>query len=131
RQTRLIVADQAYQDAFGAERRDIARHIAGAADLDGAVPDREHRRWRLGRNARDFAIDEIVEHEIADAEHGLLGNKPEGFFEIKHALPAKAFRASSPVAIGPIEIRRHVVPYRIFERRERGIITGPPQISGL
>ena len=131
RQTRLIVADQADQNAFRAERRDIARHIAGTADLDRAVPDREHRRRRLGRNARDFAIDEIVEHEIADAEHGLLRNEPEGVFEIKHALPAKAFCASSTVAIGAIEISRHVALHRLFERRERGIIAGPPQITGL
>ena len=75
RQAGLVVADQTDEDAFRAERRDIARHIAGAADLDRAVPDREHRRRRLGRNARDFAIDEIVEHEIADAEHGLLRQK--------------------------------------------------------
>src|SRR6204780_4868313 len=85
RRARLIVADQADQNTFRTERRDVARHVAGAADLDRAVPDREHRRRRLGRYARDLAIDEIVEHEIADAEHGLLRNKPEGFFEIKHA----------------------------------------------
>ena len=67
-----------------AERRDIARHIAGAADLDFAARHREHRRRRLRRDARDLAIDEIVEHEIADAEHGLLGDELEGFFEIEH-----------------------------------------------
>ena len=94
RQARLVVADQTDENASRAERGDIARHIAGAADLDLAVPDREHRRRRLRRNARDFAIDEIVEHEIADAEHGLLRNKLEGFFEIEHALPAKAYCAS-------------------------------------
>ena len=40
--------------------------------IDLAALDRDHRRRRLRRNARDFAIDEVVEHQIADAEHGLL-----------------------------------------------------------
>ena len=85
RQAGVVVADEADENAARAERGDIARDVAGAADLTFAVPDREHRRRRLGRNARDLAVDEIVEHEIADAEHGLLGNKLEGFFEIEHA----------------------------------------------
>ena len=80
----FIVADQADENAARAERCDIARDIAGAADLDLAARDREHRRRRFRRNARDFAIDEIVEHEIADAENGLLRQKLEGFFEIEH-----------------------------------------------
>ncbi len=85
-QTGLIVADQRDKNAARAKRGDIARHVAGAADLDLAVADREHRRRRLGRYARDFAIDEIVEHEIADAENGLPADELEGFLEIEHAL---------------------------------------------
>ena len=85
RQSGVVVADQADQDALRAKGRDVARHIAGAADLDLAVAHYEHRRRRLGRDARDIAVDEIVEHEIADAEDGLLVGLAQRLFEIKHA----------------------------------------------
>ena len=72
RQPGLVVADQADENAARPERRNVARDVAGAADFDLVVADREHRRRRFGRNARDVAIDEIVKHKIADAENGLL-----------------------------------------------------------
>ena len=31
--------------------------------------DRDHRRRRFRRHARDVAIDEFVEHQVADAQH--------------------------------------------------------------
>ena len=86
REPGLVVADEADKNAGRAERRDVARHIAGAADLDRVALDRQHRRRRLGRNARDLAIDEVVEHHVADAQHRLLGNEPQRFLEIEHAL---------------------------------------------
>jgi hypothetical protein len=46
REPGFVIADQADKDAGRAQRRDIARHIAGAADLD-----------RLqGREGRDIVI---------------------------------------------------------------------------
>ncbi len=73
----------------------------------------KHRRRRLGRNARDFAIDEIVEHDVADAKNGLPGNEPERFFEIEHAVPRGLRpRLCSPIAIGAIEIAAHVALHR-------------------
>src|SRR5579863_1896154 len=36
----------------------------------------------------------------------------------------------SAVSVGTIEILRHITPHRVFERRERGLITGAPQING-
>ena len=65
-------ADQADKHAFRAQRRDVAGDIVGAADLDGVVIDLEHRRRRFRRDARDLTINEIVEHHVADAQHGLL-----------------------------------------------------------
>ena len=96
--TGLVVADQTDEDAVRPERGDVARDVAGAADLHLAPAHGEHRRRRLRRNARHVAIDEIVEHDVADAEHGLLGNTPEGFFKIEHALPRPAPR--SPLTDG-------------------------------
>ncbi len=80
----LVLAGETDEDATCAEARDIARDIAGAPDLDFAALNREHRRRRFRRDARNLAIDEIVEHQIADAEHGLPGDKLEGFLEIEH-----------------------------------------------
>ena len=87
---RVILADQADKDAVRAKRTDIAGNIAGAADLDLAARNRQHRRRRLRRNAAHLAIDEIVEHEIADAEHGLLRYKLQRFLKIEHSCCRRA-----------------------------------------
>ena len=53
----------------------MTRDIAGPADMGFAARngDDGHRRFR--RNARDFAVNEFVEHEIADAQHRLAGDR--------------------------------------------------------
>ena len=43
-----------------------------------------HRRRRFRRNARHLAIDEFVEHEVADAEHGLADDRMRQGFKIEH-----------------------------------------------
>jgi len=43
---------------------------------------------RLGGNTGNVAINEIVEHDIADAEDALLGNALERAFKVEHLLPA-------------------------------------------
>src|SRR5262249_59255635 len=45
---RVVFADQPDEYALRAECADIAGDIAGAADLDFAARNREHRRWRFG-----------------------------------------------------------------------------------
>ena len=86
----LVAADQADENALGAQRRDVARDIAGAADLERVAGDFEHRGRRFRRNAGDFAVDEIVEHHVADAQHGLLPDRSQRFFKIVHGLPQAA-----------------------------------------
>ena len=85
RQPGIVIADQRDEDAARAERCDVARHVAGTADFGCGVPDGKHRRRRLRGDARHVAIDEVVEHDIADAEHGLLCDQLEGFLEVEHA----------------------------------------------
>jgi hypothetical protein len=80
----IISTDYAYDDATSAKAGNIAGHITGASDHQLASRYRQDRRGRLGRDAGDFAIDEIVEHQIPDAEHGLLGNELKRLFEIEH-----------------------------------------------
>ena len=78
----LVLADDADEQACRAERRDIARDIAGAADHDLLPPDGDHGRGRLGRNAQHFAVDEIVEHEVAETEQRLVRQLGQSMFEI-------------------------------------------------
>ena len=80
----IVVADDADEDAARAERNQVARDIAGAADHQFAALDRDHRRGRFRRNARHLAIDKFIQHQIADAEHGLLGERGKVLVEIEH-----------------------------------------------
>ena len=69
----LIIADRSDKDAARAERHQIARDVARAADHQLRALDRNDRRRRFRRNARHLAIYELIQHQIADAEHRLLG----------------------------------------------------------
>ncbi len=69
---RFILADHADEDAARPERGQVARHIAATADDKLAARHRQHRRRRLRRDAGDLAIDEIIEHQVADAQNGSL-----------------------------------------------------------
>ena len=80
----IVLADQADKDAMRAEARDIARDIAGAADHHLAALDCDHRRRRLRRDAGDLAIDEVVQHQVADAQDGDAGQSRQALVEIEH-----------------------------------------------
>ncbi len=81
---RIILADQPDKNAAGAERRNIARDVAGAADIGLAALSGDDRRGRLRRNPRHLAIDEFVEHEVADAEYRLADNRLRKSVKIEH-----------------------------------------------
>ena len=81
---RLVIADHSEKDAARAETGNVAGDIAGAADKLFLALDREHGHRRFRRDAGDLAIDEVVEHQVADAEHGLLGHSGEKGREIEH-----------------------------------------------
>ena len=80
----FVVADKTDENALRPKSRDVARDIAGATDLHRVVPDAQHRRRRLRGNPRDVAVDEVVEHDVADAKNRLSGNEPQRLFKIKH-----------------------------------------------
>ena len=84
RLTRLVLSNHPEKETARAEACDITGDIARAADQLFLPLDREHRHRRFRRDARDLAIDEVVEHPVADAEHGLLGNAGEKISEIEH-----------------------------------------------
>ena len=80
----VVVADHADEQTTRAERGDVARDVAGAADHRLLARHRNHRRWRLGRDARDVAVDELVEHEVADAKHRPARNRMRQSVKIEH-----------------------------------------------
>src|SRR5262249_55145124 len=126
--------DKSDEYALRAERPDIAGDIAGAADLGFAACNCEHRGWRFGGNPAHLPVDEIVEHEIADAEHGLPRHKLQRFIKIEHVYCCEAPynpRSYSAIAMGAIEITVDVAFHRSFERHEVRIISGAPEVCGL
>mgnify|MGYP003349186708 CR=1 FL=1 len=58
--------------------------LASAADDDVFAGDRDHRGWRFRGNSRDIAVDELVEHHVADAQDRLLAEIREPLLEIEH-----------------------------------------------
>ena len=52
--------------------------------------------WGLRRDPRDLAIDEVVEHQVSDAEHGLLADELERIFEIEHGATTGLFAVLLP-----------------------------------
>ena len=62
----------------------VARYVSGTTDNEIFTADPNHRSRCLRRDARHIAIDEVVEHQIADAEDGLPAEIDEPFFEIEH-----------------------------------------------
>jgi len=66
---RVILADDPDEGAMHAERGEIAGDVAAAADHQLAARHRQDRCRRLGRDARDLAVDEVVKHQIADAKN--------------------------------------------------------------
>jgi len=67
----LVLADQTDKNATCAKARNVASHVPGATDIGLGALYGDHRRRRFRRNARDLAIDELVEHQVADAQHRL------------------------------------------------------------
>src|ERR1700745_3230810 len=68
----LIVTDDADEYATHAKRHEVACDIAGASNHKIGAPDGDHRFRRLGRDAGNLAVDKLVQHQIANAENGLL-----------------------------------------------------------
>src|SRR6185503_2458675 len=80
----LIVAYRSDEYAARAKSHEIARDIAGAADHQLGALYRNDRRRRFRRDPRHVAIDEFVQHQVADAENRLLGERRKMFVEIVH-----------------------------------------------
>ena len=119
RAARVVLADDPDENAVRPERGQIARDIAGAADHQFAALAGDHRRRRLRRNARDLAIDEFVQHQIADAEHGLGGKIGKMLIEIEHALA---------IPVRRVEIPGDVARYGCRSGVNCRIIAGPAQV---
>ena len=84
---RRIGAGHRDEAGLGAERVQIAQHVAGAAQAQLLALDMQNRHRRLGRNALDLAADVMVEHDIADAEDARVAKTRDESNEIgvRHA----------------------------------------------
>jgi hypothetical protein len=80
----FILADDADENAASPEAGNVARDVARAADGKIIARHRQDRSRGFGRNTRDFAVDEIIKHQVSDADDGLLGNELDHFFEVEH-----------------------------------------------
>src|SRR5439155_24506291 len=124
----LVLADQPHKDAASAERSDVARDVASAANIGLAALDGDDRCGRLRRNPRHLAINELIEHEVADAEHGLVGDRMRQGIKIEHRNSLSvASVARSAETIGGIEEAFDVSLDRVFQRGEAAIIAGALQ----
>ncbi len=65
----VIVADHRHERCLGAQRQQVAHHVAGTAKHALLALLREYGNGRLGRNPLHRAIHEAVEHHIADHQH--------------------------------------------------------------
>src|SRR5258705_13427748 len=123
--TRLVLPDQSDEDAARAERGDVARDVAGAADIGLAALDRNHRRGRFRRNPRHLAVDEFVEHKVADAKHRLADNRMRKGVKIEHRNSSSV--APSAETIGAVEKTLDVSLDRTLQRGETAVVAGALQ----
>ena len=67
-----VAADDSRETCASTERGDVVGRVARAArhHLGRVVFQDQHRR--LARNARDFAVDELVDDDVADHEHATV-----------------------------------------------------------
>src|SRR5262249_59290266 len=79
-----ILADQAHKGTASAKARNVARDIAGAADQHLAFCHGKHRGRGFRRDAANIAVDELVKHQVADAEHALAADALEVVLELEH-----------------------------------------------
>ena len=78
----LVVAHRGDETNLGPQRDQVARHIARPAQHGLVGADADHRHRRLGRDALDLAVDEAVEHQIADHHDVGAGQGLDGGGEI-------------------------------------------------
>jgi hypothetical protein len=70
---RFVAPNDAEQIRRGLERRQIAGHIRRAARHEAFALEINDRHWRLRRDARDTAPNELVQHHIPDHQHARPG----------------------------------------------------------
>ena len=80
----VVIADGTDKYAACSKGYEVSCDVARPADHHFRPFDRNHGGGRFRRNPRDLAINKLIQHEIADAEHGLFGERYEVFVKIVH-----------------------------------------------
>ena len=65
----FVIADDRDERRSRPQRPQIAQHISRAAQRLHFALDPQHRDRRFGRHPLDLAIDVVIEHYVADAQH--------------------------------------------------------------
>src|SRR5580765_131169 len=116
-----VAADETHENASRPERSDVARNVSCTANVRFTSLDREHRCRRFRRDARDLAIDEFIEHQVADAQYGLADHDLRQRVKIKHVWLLYRV-ARSAIAIRLIEKISDIDADCVFKRSEAAIV---------
>ena len=110
---RVVHAGDGDERRLSAERRDVVRHVGRAAHPQHLVIEGDDRHRRLGRDARDAADDELVEHGVADDEDaGAAGRRRD---------PARAVRRDGWQQHGPVDRRKRQRDEHEEQHQEFGV----------
>ena len=89
----VILADEAREKRVAAEECEVVRDVCRAAERFLLARDVVDRHGRFGRDARDFAVVVLVEHDVAGNEdlaaREAFLDEGEHFFDVHRQLPSK------------------------------------------
>ena len=89
----IVLADKAREKRVAAEECEVVRDVRRAAERFLLARDVVDRHGRFGRDARDFAVVVLVEHDVAGNEdlaaRETLFDEGEHFFDVHRQLPSK------------------------------------------
>ena len=89
-----VEADEAGEDGGAAEGGDVAGDVAGAAEHFAGLAEAEDGDGGFGGDALHVAIGEAVEHDVADAEDGDVGEVHWGGLPFRVVKPGGALGCS-------------------------------------
>ena len=90
---RDVAADHARQHCLSAQRVHVVGHVAGATQVEALMGDLDHRDRRLGRDARDAAPEELVQHHVTHDQDAAAAEAPDQAPRARHS---EAFHAGTP-----------------------------------
>ncbi len=88
--SRLIVSDHSKEYRLASQGRDVPRDIGGASGHVGGALDSHHRHRSFGRHALNRAVDEPIQHHVAEHQNSGAGERLQDSQQIGVAAHARA-----------------------------------------